>query len=129
MGRGVSRNRFQRWAAAFALLGIAFYSLLLPWHLTSQFAARLFQAEFGNLAGVLCSTTPASAENPATPGAPATNCPICKGLASFHLAVEPAAPAALSPPQIGEQYFASLRDDAAGAPTLTPRSRGPPAHA
>jgi len=128
MGRGVLRKSVRKWAAAFALLGIAFYSLLLPWHLTSQFAARLFQAEFGNLAGALCSSTPATAENPATPGAPATSCPICKGLASFHLALEPAAPAALPLPEIGETFYASARDDAAGAPTLTPRSRGPPAH-
>lgn len=129
MGRGVLRISFKKWAAAFALLGIAFYSLLLPWHLTSQFAASLFQAEFGSLAGVMCSGTSSTADNPATPGAPTTNCPICKGLASFHLAVEPATIAALSPPEIGEAFFASLRDDAAGAPLLTPRSRGPPAHA
>lgn len=128
MGRGVSRKSVQRFAAAFALLGVTFYALLLPWHLTSQFAAQLFQAEFGSLTSAMCSSTQIAGK-PATPGAPTTSCPICKGLASFHLAIEPAAPAALPLPVAGEPIFASLREDAAGAPALSPRSRGPPTHA
>lgn len=127
MGLGVSR-RVKKLAAAFALAGIAFYSLLLPWHLTSQFAAKLFEAEFGSAGAVICSSTEAVG-TPSTPGAPSTSCPICKGLASYHLAVEPAKPSALPHFVFGETLTVWLREDAAGARLLTPRSRGPPAQA
>ena len=40
---GVQRKH-RRIAAALALLGVAFYALLLPGHLTSQFNAQLYKA-------------------------------------------------------------------------------------
>jgi len=103
-----------------ALLGLAFYTLLLPWHLTSQFEQRLFEAEFGTLASTLCSS------GPVDPRAPKTHCPICKGLAAFHLAVE-AAPPAVPPARFaGMPQLVHTRDDVAGAALPVPRSRGPP---
>lgn len=102
------------------LLGIAFYTLLLPWHLTSQFATKLFEAEFGTLASTLCGS------GPVNPKAPSNGCPICKGLAAFQVAVEPA-PVATVPPRTTElPQLKRTRDHIAGASTPVPRSRGPP---
>ena len=50
---GVQRKH-QRIAAALALLGVAFYALLLPGHLTSQFNAQLYKADVGMFADAMC---------------------------------------------------------------------------
>jgi hypothetical protein len=110
-------------AAAVALLGIAFYALLLPGHLTSQFNAQLFKAEFGISAQAMCR---ADASGPSVPGAPDTSCPLCKGLAAFHLAVMPAAQAELAAPPAVTASYDQLRDDLAGTFVAAPRNRGPP---
>ncbi len=116
---GVGRT-YRRFAAAFALLGLAFYALLIPWHLTSQFSAKLFEAEFGTLASTMCG------DGPVDPSAPSSGCPICKGLAAFQLALEPA-PAAVVLPRTAElPQLQRLREHVAGASLPIPRSRGPP---
>ena len=74
---GVQR-RHRRIGAALALLGVAFYALLLPGHLTSQFNAQLYKAEVGMFADAMCQ----SGDEGGKP-MPATSCPICKGLAAF----------------------------------------------
>jgi hypothetical protein len=122
MGWGHKRS-YRRAAAAIALLGVAFYTLLLPWHLTSQFAAQLFAAEFGISADAMCRANP---HDRSVPGAPATSCPICKGLASFDLAVAPPAQAELPAPPIAAAAVAYVRAHIAGAGVANPRNRGPP---
>jgi hypothetical protein len=116
---GVGRT-YRRIAAAWALLGIAFYALLLPWHLTSQFSAQLFEAEFGTLASTLCGS------GPVDPSAPSNGCPICKGLAAFQLALEPAPVTVLPAHFAGTTLSVHARDDVASKTSLVPRSRGPP---
>lgn len=103
-----------------ALLGVAFYALLLPWHLTSQFSLQLHRADVGMFADAMC--TP----DGSNPVAPATNCPICKGLAAFQLAL--AAPAVASLPEMphAAPLLVAVRDDAADLAVPSPRSRGPP---
>jgi hypothetical protein len=118
-------KRTYRPAAALALLGVAFYALLLPWHLTSQFALGLYEAEFGPLATVICGKS-VEGVNPSLPGAPATSCPICKGLAAFQLTLAPAPPAVALPALAHVQLVPAESDDVAGAALPTPRSRGPP---
>jgi hypothetical protein len=118
------RRRCRRVAAAVALLGVAFYALLLPWHLTSQFEAQLFKAEFGPLAAVMC--TSGATADPAVPGAPATNCPFCKGLASFHFALAPAVQPELPAPPTFAMAFAYSSEHLVGARVVKPRNRGPP---
>jgi hypothetical protein len=110
--------------AAFALLGVAFYALLLPWHLTSQFEAQLFTAEFGPLAQTMC--TSGRAADPSAPGLPSTSCPICKGLAAFQLAIAASPQPVLPVPAGGSLLAAPVVHDVAGALLPTPRSRGPP---
>lgn len=116
---GVKRTH-RRTAAALALLGVAFYALLLPWHLTSQFSTQLYRAEVGVFADALCSP------DGANPAMPATSCPICKGLAAFQLAL--AAPDACPLPVMSHAtpVLALAQDDVAGVALPTPRSRGPP---
>jgi Protein of unknown function (DUF2946) len=113
-------------AAALALLGVAFYVLLLPWHLTSQLVQQLYEAEFGQGSAVICGNALDAASNPALPGAPTTNCPICKGLAAFHLAVTPVLPAMLPPQFRSTPADRIAADHVASATPPTPRSRGPP---
>jgi hypothetical protein len=108
-----------------ALLGVTFYALLLPWHLTSQFALGLYEAEFGPLAAVICGKS-VEGVNPSLPVAPATSCPICKGLAAFQLTLAPAPPAVALPALAHVQLVPAESDDVAGAALPTPRSRGPP---
>jgi hypothetical protein len=119
---GVGRT-FRRVAAALALLSVAFYALLLPWHLTSQFERQLFAADFGISAQAMCS---ADASGQSIPGAPDSSCPICKGVAAFHFAIAPAAQAELAPPPAIAVSFAHAREDLAGARLSNPRNRGPP---
>lgn len=114
------KRKYRVTGAALALLGVAFYALLLPWHLTSQYETQLRAAELGEFAGVICSGGGNS------PVMPATSCPICKGLAAFQLAL--AAPEAASLPAMphAKPVLVALRDDAIGAAVPSHRSRGPP---
>jgi Protein of unknown function (DUF2946) len=124
MGWGVRRT-YRRVVGAFALAGIAFYALLLPWHLTSQLAQQLYALEFGDAASVICGNALA-ATDPESPGAPASSCPICKGLAAFQLAVTPAAAVVAPPVRKSVRLDPLVADHVAGASLPTPRSRGPP---
>jgi hypothetical protein len=108
-----------------ALLGVAFYALLLPWHLSSQFALGLYEAEFGPVASVICGKGGDSA-NPALPGAPATSCPICKGLAAYQLTLASTPPVIALPALVETQFATVAPADVAGAALPAPRNRGPP---
>lgn len=121
MGRGFKRTS-RSVTAALALLGVALYALLLPGHLTSQFNAQVFAAELGISAQAICRAD----GDRSVPGAPATNCPLCKGLAAFHLAIAPAAHSELAPPPALTASYAPLREDLTGTRVLAPRNRGPP---
>ena len=80
---------------------------------------------FGPLAAVMCGKS-VDGVNPSLPGAPATSCPICKGLAAFQLTLAPAPPVVALPALAHPQFVPGASDDAAGAALPTPRSRGPP---
>jgi hypothetical protein len=122
MGRG-SKRIVRRTAAAFALLGVALYALLLPGHLTSQFVTHLFAAEYGFTAEAMCGSGTAGKT---IPGAPDTGCPICKGLVAFHLAISPPQQPDVPAPAQASASFDALRDDLTGTIALAPRNRGPP---
>ena len=123
MMSGVQRKH-RRIAAALALLGVAFYALLLPGHLTSQFNAQLYKADVGMFADAMCL----SGEHGSKP-MPATSCPICKGIAAFQLAMTPPELATLRVMPHAAPVLASMQDDVAGVLIPAPRSRGPPLHA
>jgi hypothetical protein len=121
---GDVKRTYRPVAAALALLGVAFYALLLPWHLTSEFALGLYEA-IGPLAAVICGKS-VNGVNPSLPSAPATSCPICKGLAAFQLTLAPAPPVVALPALAHAQFVPAAPDDVVGAALPTPRSRGPP---
>ncbi len=116
MGRGFRKYRVV--GAALALLGVALYALLFPGHLTSQFNSQLTRADV--IAGVICLSDDSS------PAMPATSCPICKGLASFQLALAPPDAFALPVPPHAAPVVALVRDDVAELARPRPNSRGPP---
>jgi hypothetical protein len=120
---GVQRKH-RRIAAALALLGVAFYALLLPGHLTSQFNAQLYKADVGMFADSMCRSD--AGLHGSGPTEPATSCPICKGLAAFQLAMAPPEQAVLPVMPHAAPVLASVQDDVAGAVVPAPRSRGPP---
>jgi hypothetical protein len=110
----------RRSITAIALLGVAFYALLLPGHLISQFAAQLHRADLGMFADSMCS------QGSSKPAMPESSCPICKGLAAFQLALVTADATPLPVMPHATPTLAALRDDVAGAALPATRSRGPP---
>lgn len=110
-----------------ALLGVAFYALLLPLHLTSQFAAQLYRADLGIFADSMCRG--GATGDGSNPAAPATSCPICKGLTAFQLALAAPETVVLPVMPLAAPILAVVQDDVAGAAIPTPRSRGPPLQA
>jgi hypothetical protein len=116
---GVQR-RYRTTTAALALLGVAFYALLLPWHLTSQFSQQLYRADVGIFADAMCKA------DGTKPAMPATSCPICKGLAAFQLAIDAPGAAVLPVVPLAVPARVALRDDDVIAIVPAARSRGPP---
>ncbi len=116
---GWVKRKYRVVGVALSLLSIAFYALLIPGHLTSQFETQVRAAELGEFSGVICA-------GGSSPVMPASSCPICKGLATFQLAL--AAPEAASLPAMphAQPALIALRDDAIGAAVPFHRSRGPP---
>lgn len=128
MGWGVQRTR-KRLPGAFALLGVAFYALLLPWHLTSQLGHQLFAADFGVAAEFICSSGGQAGSSSSIPAAPTTSCPFCKGLAAFQLALLPTPCVVAPPPFAASLERLALHADVADAAGIPTRSRGPPSPA
>ncbi len=116
-------RHYRRFVAAVALLGALFYAELLPGHLTSQFAAALFQADFSQFAGAICH---GGGEEKPGPTGPVENCPICKSISAFAFGMLPTPqfelPAFEGRPVVGEP----VRRAVVEATSLIPRSRGPP---
>jgi len=122
----VFRHHRVQLSTALAVLGVLAYALLLPGHLTSQFRAQLGLSDAGIFAESMCRS---DGSGSADHGTPQSNCPICKSLASYQLALAAPAPVALP-----------LMPHARPAPTQlfvaiavgilhAPRSRGPPTSA
>jgi hypothetical protein len=120
--------RSRRIGAALGLLGMAYYAVLVPWHVVSQASAASVLSALGAAAAPLCHG--ASSEDDSAPktGRPAgkTHCPICNGFAALHVAsVVPAI--SLRAPLDAAGELAHVSDDhLAAAPLRAPQSRGPP---
>src|SRR5690242_6745092 len=76
-------HRHRRFTGALALLGMAFYVVLVPWHTVSQASLQLLQA---NLVASPCHQTMAQRSSTPKPDKPTTKCPICNGLAVLQIA-------------------------------------------
>jgi hypothetical protein len=122
--------RYRRPGVTLALIGVAFYAVLFPWHTVSQTLLQLGRTELGVASIAPCHEKAADTQGgPASdskPAKPRTNCPICNGFASMQTAFAGAAESAIP---AREQICAAspgLDECPAAAASPTPLSRGPP---
>src|SRR5262249_22801482 len=114
--------RHRRFAGALALLGMAFYAVLVPWHTVSQASPQLLQSKLV----APCHETMARGSSTPKPDKPTTKCPICNGLAALHIAVS--VPACHILPRViqSKAVLAATEDSVADITARRPQSRGPP---
>ncbi len=117
-----------RLGGTLALLGMAFYAVLIPWHTVSQANLALAGSPLALVAEPPCHSV-AGAPGETTKGShPAgkTHCPICTGFAALHLALASAAIALPAPPELGAARFDAAQQHVAVLPIAAPHSRAPP---
>lgn len=122
---GKKRSTF---SAAVALLGVLFYIALLPNHFVSELRQTLRAIDIGNLSDLICQSGK-SHHSGATHSAPeqdSTNCPFCKGLAAFHLAITTTPPIVRPTKDVGRIIRATTIALLAIDFTIDTRNRGPP---
>jgi len=121
-----------RLGGTFALLGMAFYAVLIPWHTVSQASLALAGSPLALVAEPPCHSVagaPGDPRSETTKGShPAgkTHCPICTGFAALHLALASAAIALPAPPELGAARFDAAQRHVAALPIPAPQSRAPP---
>jgi hypothetical protein len=117
-------RRYRRLAGAFALAGMAFYAVLVPWHILSQATTPLFQSDLAKSFKPPCHESSAGSKN--RQPLKQTNCPICNGFAALHFAV--IAPLNVLPVRVVASALLPpmVEDKVTDASVRTPRSRGPP---
>jgi hypothetical protein len=123
-----SMHRHRSWAATLALLGMAFYAVLIPWHTVSQATAALAGSTSTISAEPPChsASAPGGENSKGSKPANKTHCPICSGFAALHLAVVCAAVAAAAPPDASLVLADGAQDDLADALVRAPKNRSPP---
>jgi hypothetical protein len=109
--------------AAFALLGVLFYISLLPNHFVSELRQFLFAADVGNFSQIICQNDK-SHHSGSDQGS--TDCPFCKGLAAFHLAITQAPPIVRPTKDVGQIIRATTIALLAIGFSIDTRNRGPP---
>ena len=109
--------------AALALLGILFYISLLPNHFVSELRQIYFAADLGNVSDVICQ---GSKSHHSAPERGATDCPFCKGLAAFHLAITATPPIVCPKKDVGQIIRATAAALLAVLFIIDARNRGPP---
>jgi hypothetical protein len=120
--------RRRRVAATLALIGVAFYAMLFPWHTVSQTALLLGQAQLGLAAMPPCheATAQGAPSKDSKPAKPRSHCPICSGFASLQITLAGAAHLVIAAPDaVSSVSFAANEQVAEAAPRI-PQSRGPP---
>lgn len=116
----------RRPAAVSALIGMAFYAMLFPWHTVSQTSIALAEAGFATNPVPICHAE--APGDPAKPAQPAkqTHCPICNGFAALQLAVAGMPIALPLPPQTSGKHGFGSEAHLTDALVLKAQSRGPP---
>jgi hypothetical protein len=123
-----SMYRRRRLSATFALFGMAFYAVLIPWHTVSQTAMLLAQLELGTSAMPLCHGDSTPAGEPSKNSSPSkqTHCPICSGFAALQFALANPGIVAVVSPEAGDVVTGIAQDNLTAATVPAPQSRGPP---
>ena len=116
----------RRSAAISALIGMAFYAMLFPWHTVSQTSIALAEAGFATNPVPICHT-----EAPSDPAKPAqtakqTHCPICNGFAALQLALVSAPLSLPLRTVLASRFSPGIEDHLTEALVLAPHNRGPP---
>lgn len=124
-------HKFRRVAGTLALLGMAFYAALLPWHTVSQIGLALANSELGiAVAEAPCHEPTVAAESEPSknskPAGPKTHCPICSGFAALQFALANPGIVAVVPPEAGDVVAGIAQDNLTAAIVPAPQSRGPP---
>ena len=123
-------HRHRRIAATFALAGMAFYTVLVPWHTVSQATTALVASRLGITSAAPCHDASAATKNEqSSKGSAPSNkshCPICSGFAALQLTLAGAAIDAVTPPEAGSFVHHCTHDDLASIKLRAPQSRGPP---
>ncbi|MBN9290504.1 MAG: DUF2946 domain-containing protein [Hyphomicrobium denitrificans] len=126
-------KRRSTFSAAIALLGVLFYIALVPNHFVSELRQTLRAIDIGNLADLICHTGKShhsasthSAPEQGSSGRDSTDCPFCKGLAAFHLAITATPPIVRPTKDIGQTIRAATIALLAIVFTIDTRNRGPP---
>ncbi len=120
----------RRVSAMLALIGMAFYAMLFPWHTVSQTSMLLAQAGLATSTIPICHRDAAPISNPAKPEQPAkqTHCPICNGFAALQFALAGAPISLVLPPRPSGKLSFGTEDHLADALVQAAQSRGPPPH-
>jgi hypothetical protein len=119
-------HRQRRFAGTVALVAMAFYAVLLPWHTVSLATGP--PLSLGKSVESPCHQASATEDNAKTqlPTKPRTHCPICNGFAAFHFAA-PAPPiAVLVRPTLHAAITHIVEDNLVSVTARPPQNRGPP---
>jgi hypothetical protein len=113
-----------RMASVLALASMIFYAVLLPWHTVSQATSQLAQSAAPTSQPPCHEGAPVAKHS--LPSKPPTNCPICKGFGTLHLAA--GAPSNFVVIGIAETEAspATVVEGIAHSTWHAPQSRGPP---
>lgn len=121
----VFMHRRRRLGATLALLGMAFYAVLIPWHTVSQATLGLDPAQAWADAAPMCHSISA-ADSQQKPGTPKTHCPICGGFAALQFALAGAWIAVVLPTDTGAVLADGTQAHLTAIAVRAPQSRGPP---
>ena len=119
-------HRQRRFAGAIALVAMAFYAVLLPWHTVSQATGP--PLSLGKSFEPPCHQASAAGDDAKTPqpAKPRTHCPICNGFAAFHFAAPAPATFLLASPAVRAVIPHMVEGSLVGVTARAPQSRGPP---
>jgi hypothetical protein len=122
--------RRRRFVAALAIVGMAFYTVLVPWHTVSQATTALVSSRLGITSAAPCHDASAATKNKqSSKGSAPSNkshCPICSGFAALQLTLAGAAIDVVTPPEAGDILHQCTLEQLAGTKLRAPQSRGPP---
>ena len=118
--------RQRRFAGVIALVAMAFYAVLVPWHTVSQATGP--PLNLGKSFEPPCHQALAAGDHAKTPqpAKPRTHCPICNGFAAFHFAAPAPVSALLVGPVVQAATPHAVRGGVVSVITRAPQSRGPP---
>jgi hypothetical protein len=115
--------RHRRFTGALALVGMALYVVLVPWHTVSQASLQLLQPK---LVASPCHQTMARGSSTPKTDKPTTKCPICNGLAALQIATSGPASHVFLRVAESDTAVAATEDSVADAAARAPQNRGPP---